>query len=158
MAIGHRSTGLPDIIYGLALALAFSTIASKNPIVSVLYLIALFVNIASLLILIGYNFLGLAYILVYVGAISILFLFILMLINIRTSELVHNTVKDIPLVLGVAASFMVTVSVGLPTNQTESTVFSDYAKTYQETLINIEDESVRLIDLKQYIGFASSKG
>lgn len=152
------SAGLPDIIYVLALLLAYCTIASKNPIVSVLYLIALFVNIASLLILVGYNFLGLSYILVYVGAISILFLFILMLINIRTSEITHNTRKDGPLTIGVGVSFIITVSQALPINLTEYTVFSEIAKTYVQSAIEIDNESVKIMDLKQYMGFASSKG
>ena len=68
-----------DVIYLVSILLGILTITSKNPIVSVLYLIGLFVNIAGLLILIGLNFIGLAYILVYVGAVSILFLFILLL-------------------------------------------------------------------------------
>ena len=152
------SAGLPDIIYVLALLLAYCTIASKNPIVSVLYLIALFVNIASLLILVGYNFLGLCYILVYVGAISILFLFILMLINIRTSEITHNTRKDGPLTIGVGVSFIITVSQALPINLTEYTVFSEIAKTYVQSAIEIDNELVKIMDLKQYMGFASSKG
>jgi NADH-ubiquinone oxidoreductase chain 6 len=62
-------------------------IISKNPIISVLYLIGLFLLISVYLIIIGLTFIGLAYLLVYVGAVSILFLFILMLIDIRISEL-----------------------------------------------------------------------
>jgi NADH-ubiquinone oxidoreductase chain 6 len=152
------SAGLPDIIYVLALLLAYCTIASKNPIVSVLYLIALFVNIASLLILVGYNFLGLSYILVYVGAVSILFLFILMLINIRTSEMTHNTRKDGPLTIGVGVSFIIAVSQALPINLTEYTIFSDIAKTYVQSAIELDNDTVKIMDLKQYMGFASSKG
>src|SRR5271154_2452598 len=57
-------------------------IITKNPIISVLYLILLFSSISCYLILIGINFIGISYLLVYVGAVSILFLFILMLINI----------------------------------------------------------------------------
>ena len=49
-------------------------IVSKNPIVSVLFLIGLFLNIAGYLMLLGINFIGLSYLLVYVGAVSILFL------------------------------------------------------------------------------------
>ena len=63
-----------DIIYLLSICLGSTTIVSRNPVVSVLFLIGLFVNVAGLLILVGYNFIGLAYILVYVGAVSILFL------------------------------------------------------------------------------------
>ena len=51
-------------------------IISKNPIVSVLFLISLFLSISSYLIILGINFIGLSYLLVYVGAVSILFLFI----------------------------------------------------------------------------------
>lgn len=71
-------------------------IISKNPIISVLFLIGLFSGIASYLIILGISFIGLSYIIVYVGAVSILFLFILMLINIRISELQNNTNNSIP--------------------------------------------------------------
>src|ERR1700761_325739 len=67
-----------------------SVIISKNPIVSVLFLIILFCTVSSYLILVGMHFIGLSYLLVYVGAISILFLFILMLINVRVSELITD--------------------------------------------------------------------
>jgi NADH-ubiquinone oxidoreductase chain 6 len=94
-----------DIIYLVSILLGILTISSRNPVVSVLFLIGLFVNVAGLLILVGYNFIGLAYILVYVGAVSILFLFILMLINIRISELQSNTRNSIPLALFIAVFF-----------------------------------------------------
>src|SRR3954469_13500702 len=72
-------------------------IISKNPIISVLFLIGLFLSIAGYLIMLGVTFIGLSYLLVYVGAVSILFLFILMLINIRISELLGNTNNSLPL-------------------------------------------------------------
>ena len=65
----------------LAILSGVSVIISKNPIVSVLFLIGLFLTIACYLMMLGINFIGLSYLLVYVGAVSILFLFILMLIN-----------------------------------------------------------------------------
>jgi NADH-ubiquinone oxidoreductase chain 6 len=49
--------------------------------------------------MLGINFIGLSYLLVYVGAVSILFLFILMLINVRISELVTNNSNSIPLAI-----------------------------------------------------------
>src|SRR5690606_15634245 len=59
------------------------------------------------LIIIGLNFIGLSYLIVYIGAVSILFLFILMLINIRTSELQSNTSNSIPLtiIIGLIISY-----------------------------------------------------
>jgi NADH-ubiquinone oxidoreductase chain 6 len=64
-------------------------------------LIGLFGTIAVYLILTGLNFIGFSYLIVYIGAVSILFLFILMLINIRTSELLSNNVNSIPLALAI---------------------------------------------------------
>ena len=107
-----------DIIYLVSILLGVFTIVSRNPIVSVLFLIGLFINIACLLILVGYNYIGLSYILVYVGAVSILFLFILMLINIRISELLSETNNDIPLAVLTVLLFYYVVGQVLPSNWT----------------------------------------
>src|ERR1700735_3672933 len=74
---------------------AIFVIISRNPIISVLFLISLFLFIAIYLIIIGLTFVGLSYLLVYIGAVSILFLFILMLIDIRVSELQTDTNNSI---------------------------------------------------------------
>src|SRR6185437_15825048 len=105
-----------DIIYLLSIVFGISIIINKNPIISVLFLIGLFVNISGLLIIVGFGFIGLSYILVYVGAVSILFLFILMLINIRVSELHRETNNDIPLAFFVALLFYGIVKQALPLN------------------------------------------
>jgi len=99
-----------NFLYLIALIAIFSgifIIITKNPIVSVLYLILLFSSISCYLIFVGIKFIGLTYILVYVGAVSILFLFILMLINIRVSELISDTNNNIPLaILAIIAFFI----------------------------------------------------
>src|SRR6195952_4703750 len=89
-------------------------IISKNPIVSVLFLIGLFLSISGYLMMLGINFIGLSYLLVYVGAVSILFLFILMLINVRISELVTDTSNSIPLAIIIGIFFNSTVYDVLP--------------------------------------------
>jgi NADH-ubiquinone oxidoreductase chain 6 len=91
-------------------------IISKNPIVSVLFLIGLFLNIAGYLMMLGMNFIGLSYLLVYVGAVSILFLFILMLINIRISELTSDSSNSIPLAIIIGIFFNMTLYKLLPSN------------------------------------------
>jgi NADH-ubiquinone oxidoreductase chain 6 len=93
-----------------------SVIVSKNPIVSVLFLIGLFLDIAGYLMMLGINFIGLSYLLVYVGAVSILFLFILMLINVRISELITDTNNSIPLAIIIGILFNVTLYQLLPSN------------------------------------------
>lgn len=99
-----------NIITILAILTAISVIISKNPILSVLFLIGLFIGIAIYLVLIGLTFLGISYLLVYVGAVSILFLFILMLLNVRISELVSETKNSIPLVFITAICFNIPAS------------------------------------------------
>jgi NADH-ubiquinone oxidoreductase chain 6 len=79
-----------ELVSLLAIISSIFVIISRNPIISVLFLIGLFLSIAVYLMLIGLNFIGISYLLVYIGAVSILFLFILMLIDIRVSELHVN--------------------------------------------------------------------
>lgn len=88
---------LLNVISMISILCGILVIISKNPIVSVLFLIGLFISIAGYLMMLGINFIGLSYLLVYVGAVSILFLFILMLINVRISELVTDNTNSIPL-------------------------------------------------------------
>ena len=83
----------------IALLVGIIVIIIKNPIGSLISLIMLFASISIYLILIGLTFIGFSYLIVYIGAVSILFLFILMLINIRTSELQSNNSNSIPLAL-----------------------------------------------------------
>ena len=101
---------------------AILVIISKNPIVSVLFLIGLFLGIACYLFMLGLNFIGLSYLLVYVGAVSILFLFILMLINVRVSELLYETSKSIPLVSVIVICFNYSIIEALPYNISSSNV------------------------------------
>lgn len=109
-------------------------IISKNPIVSVLFLIGLFLSISSYLIILGINFIGLSYLLVYVGAVSILFLFILMLINVRISELLSNASNSIPLAVIITIAFNYPVYEILPYN---SAIFNSYTWDVNNTLNDI---------------------
>jgi len=105
-----------NILSFISILCGIFVITIKNPIVSILSLIALFFSIATYLILLGLNFIGLSYLLVYVGAVSILFLFILMLINVKISELLSNTNNSIPLAILVSIYFSYLVSEIFPNN------------------------------------------
>ncbi len=108
------NVGILDILSAIAILCGILVIISKNPIVSVLFLIGLFVSIASFLSILSLNFIGISYLLVYVGAVSILFLFILMLINVRVSELLSNTSNSIPLAIIISILFYYTIREILP--------------------------------------------
>ena len=76
------------------------TITSKNPVISITFLIITFVLTSCYIILLGINFIGISYIIVYVGAIAVLFLFIVMMINIRLSDILdygNQYTKILPL-------------------------------------------------------------
>src|SRR5450432_4617742 len=132
MSFGY-STGFLDILAILSILLGIFIIVTKNPIISVLYLILLFSSISCYLIFIGIKFIGISYLLVYVGAVSILFLFILMLINIRVSELISDTSNSIPLAILVSIAFNYTVYQSLPYSITSS----NYTLDINNILLNI---------------------
>ena len=104
------------IISVISIFFGIYVIISKNPILSVLFLIGLFTTVALYLITIGLHFIGLSYLLVYIGAVSILFLFILMLINVRISELVTDNKNSIPLAVLILLSFNYSVGDIIPEN------------------------------------------
>lgn len=103
-----------NIVSTVSILSGVLVIISKNPVVSVLFLIGLFLTVASYLMILGINFIGLSYLLVYVGAVSILFLFILMLINVRVSELVVSTSNSIPLAIMTGILFNISLSSVFP--------------------------------------------
>ena len=84
-------------------------ITSKNPVIAVIFLISVFVNAAGYLILIGVGFLGITYIILYVGAITVLFLFVIMMINIKLTDILETGsqyTKNLPLALSVGSLFI----------------------------------------------------
>lgn len=98
-----------DILAFGALLSSVLVITSKNPVIAVIFLISTFVNAAGYLILSGLGFIGLSYILVYIGAIAVLFLFVIMLINIRLAEVTETGkqyTKNIPLAVVISLIFI----------------------------------------------------
>lgn len=73
------------ILCSLLLISSFFVVSTKNPIESVLFLILTFCNAASILFLFKSEFLGLIFIIVYVGAVAVLFLFVIMMLNVKSS-------------------------------------------------------------------------
>lgn len=123
-----------DIISLIAILCSIFVIITKNPVVSVLFLIGLFANISLYLIILGLSFIGLSYLIVYIGAVSILFLFILMLINIRISELQSNTSNSIPLSIIIAITFNYPLFQILPYN---IAIFGNFNSYINDILYNI---------------------
>ncbi len=113
---GYKENWL-DILSIICILFGVFTITSKNPIVSVLFLIGLFCVISVYLIMVNIPFIGISYLLVYVGAVSILFLFILMLINIRISELLSKSNNYLPLAILCVMTFVYIIGQNIPYNK-----------------------------------------
>ena len=129
--------GILDLFAIVSVILGIFIIVTKNPVISVLFLILLFSSIACYLILIGVKFIGISYLLVYVGAVSILFLFILMLINIRVSELINDTNNNIPLALVTILTFVVLFTTVMPEVSVKSGMMGLY--TFMQDLVNTDN-------------------
>lgn len=125
-----------DLLDIISVFLGIFIIVSKNPIISVLFLILLFSSIASYLILVGVKFIGISYLLVYVGAVSILFLFILMLINIRVSELISETNNKIPLALVTILTFIILFITVMPDISDKSSKMGQEFHTFLQYIVN----------------------
>src|SRR5271167_4295839 len=81
---------------GITVASAVMVIASKNPVHSVLFLILAFVNAAGLFVLLGAEFLAMILIVVYVGAVAVLFLFVVMMLDVDFAELRQGFLNYLP--------------------------------------------------------------
>jgi NADH-quinone oxidoreductase subunit J len=81
-------------------------VLSKNPVHSILSLILVFFNASSLLILLGSEFLAMLFIIVYVGAVAVLFLFIIMMLNIKISALTTSIYRYLPVFFVLGSVFV----------------------------------------------------
>src|SRR5437667_10667735 len=81
---------------GVCISAAIMVIAARNPVHSVLFLILAFVNAAALFILLGAEFLAMILIIVYVGAVLVLFLFVVMMLDVDFAELRQGFLNYLP--------------------------------------------------------------
>ena len=82
---------------GALIVSALIVILARNPVHSVLFLILAFVNAAGLFLLMGAEFLGMILIVVYVGAVAVLFLFVVMMLDVDFAEMKQGFVRYLPI-------------------------------------------------------------
>jgi len=87
----------------------FLVITSRNPVHSVLWLIVCFFNAAGLFILLGAEFLAMLLVIVYVGAVAVLFLFVVMMLDIDFKALQRGALKNLPLGLAISGIILTEV-------------------------------------------------
>ena len=91
---------------GILVASAFMVVAGRNPVHSVLYLILAFVNASGLFVLMGAEFLAMILIVVYVGAVAVLFLFVVMMLDVDFAELKQGALQYLPVGLLIGGIFL----------------------------------------------------
>ncbi|MGI8525077.1 MAG: NADH-quinone oxidoreductase subunit J, partial [Pseudolabrys sp.] len=91
---------------GVCIASAVMVIAGRNPVHSVLFLILAFVNAAGLFVLMGAEFLAMILIVVYVGAVAVLFLFVVMMLDVDFAEFRKGALQYLPFGLLMGAIFL----------------------------------------------------
>ena len=89
---------------------AFMVVSSRNPVYSVLFLILAFFNSAALFVLIGAEFVAMILVIVYVGAVAVLFLFVVMMLDINFVRLRQGFMQYLP--LGALVGLLLLVDLG----------------------------------------------
>jgi NADH-quinone oxidoreductase subunit J len=85
------------VFAGVCIASAIMVVTARNPVHSVLFLILAFVNAAGLFVLLGAEFLAMILIVVYVGAVAVLFLFVVMMLDVDFAELRRDFLNYLPI-------------------------------------------------------------
>src|SRR5262245_25733716 len=93
------------------IASAFMVISARNPVHSVLFLILAFFNAAGLFILLGAEFLAMILVVVYVGAVAVLFLFVVMMLDVDFAELKQGYLQYLP--VGASLGLVVLIEIAL---------------------------------------------
>jgi NADH-quinone oxidoreductase subunit J len=137
---------------------AFMVIAAKNPVHSVLFLILAFVNAAGLFVLLGAEFLAMILVVVYVGAVAVLFLFVVMMLDVDFAELRQGFLQYLPVGALVGIVFLVELLLVLGSWQ----IGAGVPKTITAPILPIESlsntEALGLVLYTRYVYFFQAAG
>jgi NADH-quinone oxidoreductase subunit J len=97
----------------VTMASAAMVVVSRNPVYSVLYLILAFFNAAALFLLLGAEFIAMILVIVYVGAVAVLFLFVVMMLDINLAELRQGFLRYLPIGAAIGAVLLAEILFGL---------------------------------------------
>ena len=101
------------VFAAIVIVSAAMTITARNPVHSVLWLILAFFNAAGLMLIIGAEFIAMLLVIVYVGAVAVLFLFVVMMLDVDFAELRAGFTKYLPVGLLLAIILAIEIAFGL---------------------------------------------
>lgn len=112
----------------LTIIFAIMTVSMRNPVHSVLSLIMVFFNVAALFIMIGAEFLAATLVIVYVGAVAVLFLFVVMMLDIKIEHLRKGFSKNLPFALMICVVLIIDLTL---------TTLSSFTQASKSNLYNV---------------------
>lgn len=146
-----------EILTLLSIVFALAVITSTNPVIAISFLIALFLTVAFYLILMGLTFIGLSYLLVYIGAITVLVLFIVMMIStdiLQTVEVGPDYSKLLPLAYSLAILFLALFLITIPSFIIDFSSFEIYNLINNFVLV-IFNKNTYSLNITDYSIFSS---
>ena len=152
------AAGFFYLFAGLCVASAFMVIAARNPVHSVLYLILTFVNAAGLLVLLGAEFLAMILIVVYVGAVAVLFLFVVMMLDVDFAELGQGFLQYLPVGAVVGIIFLAELLLVVGVWSIGANVSSSIASPIPPPESITNTEAIGLVLYTKYVYFFQAAG
>jgi len=125
------------LLAATAVLSAFAVVSARNPVHSVLFLILTFFNAAGLFVLLGAEFLAMLLVVVYVGAVAVLFLFVVMMLDVDFVELKQGFLKYMPLG-GVIGAFLLAELILVTSAVRGNALFTDRPTALPDGVTNAE--------------------
>lgn len=146
------------VLAATAIVSAFAVISARNPVHSVLFLILTFFTSAGLFVLLGAEFLAMLLIVVYVGAVAVLFLFVVMMLDVDFAELRQGFLNYLPVGGLVAIIFLIELVLVVGTWATGSGQIKPAPAAQPGDLIVSNTEAIGRVLYTQYVYFFQTAG
>ena len=135
----------------MVIASGVLTIMSRNPVHSVLWLILAFFNAAGLMVLLGAEFIAMLLVVVYVGAVAVLFLFVVMMLDVDMAELRAGFIKNFPLGIAIALILLAELVLGIGALQAGALELGTATGANAPNLANSNIENIGALLYSKYI-------
>ena len=142
----------------MVLASGTLTILARNPVHSVLWLILAFFNAAGLMVIVGAEFIAMLLVIVYVGAVAVLFLFVVMMLDIDFASLRAGFVRNFPLGIAIAAILLAELVLGIGAYRAGALVLGTPAGTAAPILGESNIENIGALLYGRYLFLFETAG
>ena len=126
------------VFSAILIGAALMVISARNPVHCVLFLILAFFNAAGLFLLIGAEYLAMTLVIVYVGAVAVLFLFVVMMLDVNFAELRQGFLRYLPVGGAVAVIFFIELFIACVSSLKHPSAFAAKAKPIDGSIPNLQ--------------------